>query len=212
VRCELPPPALRRLGHLAGDQAPSQEALAVLLSGDLAGALSLDRNAEAQWSGAWAPYLIAKARTLTARQQLAEAKAALDVVPDSWWEQPTYWQARLELAQASGDSADAARALEKLHGMTREAWPATAWTWRQDRARLQMLTGGPAQGIEVELAEVPAGGAVAELRLDGALAGTFPARPGGLLRLDAPLRPGLHLVEVEGVAGGRVIPGAARLR
>jgi hypothetical protein len=212
ARCDLPPAALRRLAHLAGDQAPSQEALAVLLSGDLAGALALDRNAEAQWSGAWAPYLIAKARTLTARQQLAEAKAALDFVPDSWWEQPTYWQARLELAQASGDGAGAARALEKLHAMTREAWPATAWTWRQDRARLQMLTGSPAQGIEVELAEVPAGGAVAELRLDGALSGTFPARPGGLLRLDAPLRPGLHLFEVEGVAGGRVIPGAARLR
>jgi hypothetical protein len=212
AHCDLAPAALQRLAHLAGDQAPSQEALAVLLSGDLPGALALDRNAEAQWSEAWAPYLIAKARTLTARQQLADAAAALDFVPNSWWEQPAYWQARLELAQASGDEAAAGRAAERLRQMTREVWPATDWTWRQDRARLAMLTGVPAEGVEVDLAGVPAGGAVVELRMDGALLGTFPARPGTVLRLDAPLRPGLHLLGLESVGGGRVLPGSVRLR
>jgi len=210
--CELPPPALRRLAHLAGDAAPSQEAMALLLSGDLSGAQALDRNAEARWSEVWAPYLIAKERALVARQRLAEAAVTLDFIPNTGWEQPTYWQARQELAQAENNAVLASRAAEKLRALTRESWPATAWGWRHDRARLYVLTGAPARGFEAELAEVPAAGAVVELRVDGASLGTLTARAAETLRLDVPLGPGLHLFEIESVGGGRVTPGAVRLR
>jgi hypothetical protein len=210
--CDLPPPALRRLAHLAGGTAPWQEAMALLLAGDLPGAQALDRNAEARWSETWSPYLIAKAQALVARRQLAEAAATLDFVPRSQWEQPGYQQARLELARAQDDAAGAARAEQKLREATREAWPATAWSWRRESARLQMLTASPARGLEVELAEVPETGAVVELRLDGVLRGTLPARPAAALRLDVPLQPGPHVLDFASAGGGRVTPGAVRLR
>jgi hypothetical protein len=212
AECTLSAGSLVRLARLVGDAAPPQEATAVLLSGDLPGALSLERRAEGLWSEAWAPYQVVKARALTERQQLAEAAAALDLVPRSWWEQPAYWQARLAMAQAGGDAAGAATAAERLRAMTRQDWAATAWTWHQDRARLEMLTQTAARRLEIDLDGVPAAGGVVELRLDGALLGVFPVQPGGGLRLDHDLRPGDHLLEIETAGGARVFPGAVRLR
>lgn len=208
--CALAPPLLKRLARLAGAAAPPEEATAVLLSGDLPGALALERLAETGWSDAWAPYLVLKARVLIGRHQLGEAAAALDFIPPSWWERPPYWQARLELARAAEDTAATQRALGRLQEMTRRSWPATAWTWHHDRGRLEMLTGTPARGIDLDLAAIPAGGAVVELRLDGALLGAFPARPA--MSLDLMLRPGLHLFEAESVGGGAVALGETRLR
>jgi hypothetical protein len=208
--CALAPPLLKRLARLAGDAAPPEEATAVLLSGDLPGALALERRAETGWSDAWAPYLVLKARVLIGRHQLGEASAALDFIPQSWWERPPYWQARLELARADDDTAATRRALGRLQEMTRRSWPATAWTWHQDRGRLEMLTATPARGIDLDLTAIPAGGAVVELRLDGALLGAFPALP--TMSLDLVLRPGLHLLEVESVGGGTVALGETRLR
>jgi hypothetical protein len=210
AECALAPPVLKRLARLAGGAAPPEEATALLLSGDLPGALTLERQAETGWSDAWAPYLVLKARALVGRRQLAEAAAALDFIPNSWWERPTYWQARLELARASEDAAAAQRANLRLREMTRRSWPAALWTWRRERARLEMLVGEPARAIEIDLAEIPPGGTVAELRLDGALLDTLPARP--TFTFELPLRPGLHFLEVESVLGGKLVPGDVRLR
>jgi hypothetical protein len=212
AECPLPPAALKRLAHLAGDQAPHQEALAFLVAGDLSEALSLERRSETLWSEPWAPYLVAKARTLTERRRLGEAWEALDLVHPSWWQRPTYWLARLDLARVSGRLGEAAKAEEKLRTFARSSWTATDWTWRQGRARLEILTDGPARGIEMGFVEVPAAGAVVELRLDSAALGTFPVRPGQPLVQALPLAPGLHVLEIESIGGGRVIPGAVRLR
>jgi hypothetical protein len=208
--CALPPPALKRLAHLTGDAALPQEATALLLSGDTPGAQVLERRADSGWGDAWGPYLVLKARTLIKRQEFSEATATLDFVPRSWWDRPTYWQARVELARAANDNDAAQRAAERLREMTHRSWPATAWTQRQDRARLEMLTGAPAGGLEVDFAGIPPGGAVVELRLDGALLGAATARP--TLGLNLPLGPGLHLLEVESLGGGNLVPGEVRLR
>lgn len=212
AECPLPPAALKRLAHLAGDQAPPQEALAFLMAGDLNKALSLERRSKTLWSEAWAPYLIAKARTLTERRRLNEAWEALDLVHLSWWQRPTYWLARLDLARASGRLGEAAKAEEKLRTFARRGWAATDWTWRQGRARLEILTDGPARGIEVDFMDVPEAGAVVELRLDSSALGTFPVRPGSPLALNLALPAGLHVLELESVGGGRVLPGAVRAR
>lgn len=212
AECALSHTSLVRLARFAGDSAPPQEATALLLAGDLPGALSLERRAEGLWSEAWAPFQVVKARALVERQQLAEAAASLDLVPRSWWQQPTYWQARAELARAGGDAAGATRAEDRLRAMTRQDWGATDWSWHQDRARLEMLTETVARRVEIDLDDAPPAGTVIELRLDGALLGAFPARPAGTLGLDQALRPGYHLLEIESVGGGRVLPGAVRLR
>jgi hypothetical protein len=210
--CALSQTSLVRLARFAGDAAPPQEAMAVLLAGDLRGALSLERRAKGLWSDAWAPFQVAKAHALIGRQQLDEAAAALDLVPRSWWQRPAYWRARAELARASGDAVGAARAQEQLGAMARRDWAATDWSWHQERALLEILTAAPARGLEIDFDDAPPAGTVVELRLDGALLGAFPARPSGTLRIDRLLPPGDHLLGIESVGGGRVLPGAVRLR
>jgi hypothetical protein len=212
AECPLPPTALKRLANLAGDQAPPQEALAFLVAGDLRHALNLERRTESLWSEPWAAYLVAKARTMTERRRIAEAQEALDLVHLSWWKRPPYWLARRELAQVAGRLGESAKAEEKLRGFARRAWDAIDWTWHQGRARLEILADGAARGFEVDFAEVPQSGAVVELRLDGAALGTFPATPDRPLSLALQLRPGFHVLEIESVGGGRVLPGAVRLR
>jgi hypothetical protein len=212
AECPLSSAALKRLANLAGDQDPPQKALAFLVAGDPQKALLLERRSETLWSEPWAPYLIVKARAMTDRRRLAEAQEALGLVHPSWWQRPTYWLARLDFARVSGRLGEAAKAEEKLRGFTRHGWAATDWTWRQGRARVELLVEGPARGIELGLDEVPAAGAVVELRLDGAALGIFPVAPDRALALTVALSPGLHVFELESVGGGRVLPGAVRLR
>lgn len=208
--CPFPPPVLKRLGRLAGPS-PPQEAMAYVMAGDLAKAVSLERRSEALWSEEWAPYHIAKARALIERRDPGAAEAALGLVHASWWKRPAYWLARRDLARATGETGDLLAAEDELRGLVRRDWPAFAWIWRGERARLEMLTAGAARGIEIALDEAPAGGALVEARLDGAPLGMFPAFPARPLRLATPLPPGLHVLELESLGGGRVAPGAARL-
>lgn len=212
AECPLSPTALKRLARLAGDQSPPQEALAFLVAGDLPKALSLERRSETLWSEPWAPYLIVKARVMTDLRRMAEAQEALGLVHTSWWHRPPYWLAQLDFARIAGRPAEETKAEERLRGFSRRGWAATDWTWRQGRARLEILAQGPARGIELDLDEVPEAGAVVELRLDGGSVSTFPAPQGRTLALALPLQPGLHVLELEGVGGGRVSPGAVRLR
>lgn len=215
--CELDPKALKRLARFVRDTAPEQEALAALFSGDLPAATRLESRSAALWDDDWAPYLIAKARVLASRGRTREAEEALALVSRSWQSRPVYWQARREVALASGEAGKAAEAGERLAALARTAWPATAWTWRRDRPRLEMLAGADASGLALTLDEVPAAGAVVELRLDGAVLGAFPVRPAAPavavpLALPVPVRRGLHLLEIETLHGGRVLPGEVRLR
>ena len=67
------------------------------------------------------------------------------------------------------------------------------------------------------LDRVPATGALVELRLDGAAVGDFLVRPAAgaaaALRLDGCRSArGLHVLELDGLDGGQVFPGAVELR
>jgi hypothetical protein len=214
--CEISPAALKRLSRFMRDPAAPEAALAALFAGDLPRAELYERRAEGLGTEAWAPYLIAKARVLAARGQTDEARAALALVHLDWQRRPVYWRARAEVAQAAGDAGVATDARARLAESVRVAWPATAWTWRRGVARLEMVAGAPAAGFVIRLDSVPATGALVELRLDGAAVGAFPARPVAgvmpVLRVAAPLAPGLHVLELEGVGGGQVLPGAIELR
>ena len=212
AECPLPPAALKRLAHLASNQSPPQEALALVVAGDLHQAINLERRSETLWSEAWAPYLIVKARAMTQRRQIAEAEKALGLVHLSWWQRPTYWLARLDFARAAGRLGEAVKAEEKLRGFARREWTAADWTSPQGRARLELFTDGPARGIELALDEVPDRGTVVELRLDGATRGSFPAGSQRSFAIALPLTPGFHVLELDNVGAGRVLPGAVRLR
>jgi hypothetical protein len=215
--CEMEPRALKRLSRFVREAEPHQEAMAALFAGDLPEAERLERRREALRSADWAPYWIAKTRVLAGRGRLEEAREALAEVDLAWRDHPLWWQAERELAQASGNAGSAARAEGRLAELAHTAWPATAWTWRRDRPRLEMLVASAAPGLVLELDEVAENGAVVELRLDGASLGAFPVRraagrAGTALAVAAPVRGGLHVLELESLHGGRVLPGAVRLR
>ena len=137
--CPLPPRALGRLARLCRDLPPEREALAALAAGDAERAERLERRAESQWSEAWAPYLVAKARWLAGRGRTDEAATALARVHRAWQGRPSFRLARVEVARAAGDAAGEATAEGELERLVAEAWPATAWTWRRGRARLEVL-------------------------------------------------------------------------
>ena len=63
---------------------------------------------------------------------------------------------------------------------------------------------------------VPESGSLVELRLDGAAVGAFPVRPlagkAAALQVASPLGRGLHVLELEALDGGQVLPGTVELR
>jgi hypothetical protein len=214
--CEMPPVALKRLFHLVHDPAPPQAALAALFTGDLQRAGVYERRTEGLGAEAWAPYLIAKARVLAARGRLDDAREALGLVNLAWQGRPLYWQARREVARAAADAGGQAEAEARLAGLARTSWAPRDWAWRRGTARLEMETAAPAAGLAVTLDSVPAHGSLVELRLDGTALGAFPVRPvagaAPALRLVAPLARGLHMLELDSLDGGQVLPGAVELR
>jgi hypothetical protein len=104
----------------------------------------------------------------------------------------------------------------RLDEAARRTWPVTEWTWKGGVARLEMFTAAPAEGLTLRLDTVPEKGALIELRLDGAALGAFPVRvlagTAPPLRVAVPLRRGLHVLELRGLSGGDVLPGAVELR
>jgi len=214
--CEIQPAALKRLSRFVGEPPPAQAALAALFADDLPRAAIYERRTEGLGTEPWAPYLIAKARVLAGRGRVAEAREALSLVPLSWQRRPLYWQARADVARAAGDAGGVAAAQSRLDEAARQAWPATEWTWKDGIARLEMLTAAPAQGLTLRLDTVPEQGSLVELRLDGAAVGAFPVRPlagaAAALRVAVPFRLGLHVLELQNLGGGQVLPGAVELR
>jgi hypothetical protein len=213
--CELKPAALKRLSHFVREQEPQQLALAALFAGDLPGAARFERRSQGLGTEPWAPYLLTRARLLAARGKVEDARQALSLVHLSWQTRPLYWQAQAEVAKAAGDPRALAEAQSRLAALSRRSWPAPAWTWRQGIARLEMMTETPAAGLSVDLDQIPKGGSIVELRLDGTGLGAFPVPPGRVatpLRLAVPLGPGLHVLEIVDARQSQVIPGAVALR
>jgi len=214
--CEIKPAALKRLSRFVREPPAPQAALAALFADDLPRAELYERRAEGLGTEPWAPYLIAKARALAARGRVEEAREALTLVPLSWQRRPLYWQARAAVAREAGDAGEMAAAQARLDDAARQAWPATEWTWTRGVARLEMLTGRPADGFALQLDTVPENGSLVELRLDGAALGAFPLPPlaGAVpaLRVAVRLGRGLHVLELRSAGGGQVLPGALELR
>jgi hypothetical protein len=210
-QCPLPERTIHRLAGFCRGLDPPREAMATLISGDLAHAEKMEQGADALTSEAWAPYCLQKARALAERGRIEEAQMALAPVHRSWLTRPGYWRIRAGVARAAGDSAATAESARALAQLAAREWPATGWDFRGGVARLEMLNAEPAAGLLLAIDVAPKEGAAIEVRLDDGTLGTFPAAVGGTLALTAPVAAGLHLLEVETVGGGAVLPGAVRL-
>ena len=111
----------------------------------------IERRNEAPKTEAWAPYWLAKARVLAGQHRAGEATAALARVHRSWRAAVPVVEARLAVAQATGDAAGVAAAQSELNSLAAASWPATDWQWRGPVARLDLLAGADAPGLASDL-------------------------------------------------------------
>lgn len=209
--CPMPEPMLRRLAGLAGEVEPPAAARAALAAGDLAEGELYERRAKSTFSEPWGPYLIARAAALTRRHELDGADRALDTVHPAWRSGSLYWQARLALARAAGDSIREAEALRRLEELKRSEWSYRDWTLQDPAPRLEIVPAAPAPGFTIEFLGVPDAGAGVEVRLNGEVIAMEGVRRGQVLTLRKPLDARPHLLEIEAVSGGHLVPGAVRL-
>lgn len=209
----LPPVLVARLAQVAGDLEPSTDALAAVLTGDLPrGRLLERRHAQDLWDERWSPYLVAKTEALLARGEIAEAREALAQVHPSWHDRLPYWRARQRLAAATEDVVAGELAQARLARFERAELPAGAWRREGSVSLLDLASETapqtPVTALDLRFAQVPPGGVVVEVRVDGMIAGTRALRPGGRIEIPVQLRAGGdHLVEVEPLTGGTVAPG-----
>jgi hypothetical protein len=207
----LSPGAVARLAASAGELQASEAALAELAAGDLVQAEVIERRNEALKTETWAPYWLAKGRVLARQHRAGEAAAVLARVHRSWRAAVPVVEARLAVAQASGDAAEIAAAHAELAAVAAASWPATAWQWRGPVARLDLLGAADAPGLAVGLDVVPTAGAVVQVSLDGATVAVVPVRAGARLEVTTHVARGPHLLEVETIAGERAVPGKVEL-
>ena len=121
------------------------------------------------------------------------------------------WDLALQASLTSRLAAAEAVAARELARLAARQWPATAWYFHDGLPRLELLAAAGAAGLELMIDEAPPRGAAAEVRLDESILGTFPVTAGKVVSLRTPIAPGLHLLEIESVAGGAVLPGTVRL-
>jgi hypothetical protein len=198
--------AVDRLAGLVAGLPEATAAHAAAAAGRLADAERIERRSPvAARTEAWAGYRVAKARELTERDQGREALAVLDRLPASWQDRPSAVAARRDAARAAGDAAAALAAERRLDALAGDgaAWSGAGGAtgfWRE------LVAAAPADGVEVQGA---AGrGALVEVKLDGRLVAAERAR-GRPIRAEAPVDPGLHLVEIA-AAAGTFSPAAVR--
>ena len=207
----LRPDAVARLAASADDLPAPVAALAALAGGDLSEAEVIERRAEAGSAETWAPYWVAKARVLARVRRVAEGRVALGRVNRSWAVSVPVIEARVALAEASGNEAALAEARSQLDEAAAGSWPATAWVWRGPAARLDMCAIRNASGFDITLDDFPPRGTVVQVSLDGTPVAVEAALDREGLSVTVPVSRGPHLVEITAVARGRVAPGELTL-
>jgi hypothetical protein len=207
----LPPEVVARLGAASGDLPAPEAAFAQLAAGSLPQAEVSERRSEALNTEAWAPYWVAKARALARQHRGFEAASTLALMNRRWRGSVPAADARLAVVEASGDAGALSAAREALAALAATSWPATAWEWRGSVARLDLLVATAALGLTLSFDSVPPKGAALQVRVDGETVAVAAVAAGERLRITAKLAPGAHLVEVEPLAGGRILLGTLSL-
>lgn len=206
-RCPLTPTQLDRLAGLAGELGPARRARVALLSGRLPAAERLERRSDRLWHEEWSPYFLDKARHFLERGEPRTAAEALEATDRSWRHRPAYWLVAREVAQALGDEEAADAAQRELSTWAGPRWDPLDWRAEDGRDRLDLWLPEGAESLVVRPLRVPPEGAVVELRLNGATTAVLTATPGVPLELPGEIPPGLHRLEMETLAGGKLLPG-----
>jgi len=204
--------AFGRLWAATGQLPPEQSARAAIYAGDLHTAERFERRADTLSIKAWAPYLLAKIHLLVDRGLLEDAARALRRVDPASRQTAGYWLAAAKLAEAQRNPQQVAEASGKLRRLGRDGWLASDWTATGDGSSLRFFPAYTASGLEIEIDQIPQGGNVARVALDGVTVVLEPVRAGRRLRLDLAISPTPHLLQVSSATGAELRPGRVRLR
>ncbi len=207
----LGPQAINRLADAIGELEPSVGALAALIGNDAYHVQRYERLADLKMREEWAPFLIAKSQWLVDREELGGAQLALDEVHRSSRDSTSYWTARRRLARATGDLTDLAVAEQRLGELRAREWRTDLWRWRGRRVSLAISPEAAASGLEIEINEAPAEGAVVEVVWDGSSVAVLPVESRRAIEVSIPIESGPHLIQLRSLAGGEIYPGPVRL-
>ncbi|MDY7092281.1 MAG: hypothetical protein SX243_04830 [Acidobacteriota bacterium] len=205
----LEPQVVARLAQAVPELDPALAAHAALMAGDLPqGRLLERRHTNALWDDQWGPYFIAKARVLSSRGDFTGAEQALGLVHAVWKTRLPYWRARQEQARGNADGELLRLAEDQLLRFAARRQPATAWHRSNTVSKLEWVATEEASAVELGFQQVPAVGAVVEIRIDGWIVATEAISSSSRLRIPATLAAGQdHLLEVVTLTAGTVAPG-----
>jgi hypothetical protein len=210
--CPLGPRPLARLAAAAGELPPVVAALASLAAGDWPEAERHERRSRSLETEAWRRYLLLKARLLAERGDAAAATAVLDRLPGLPRRDLHELRVREAVAHAAGDGPSEAAQAKMLRRLAARQWRASAWRYSGRLATLELLPSASAQELEIKLGVFSPRGSVVEVRWDGAMVAVEAVKRGATLLVAVDVTPDTHVLEVEAVAGGGVVPGEVRLR
>jgi hypothetical protein len=205
----LEPTVVARLAQAVPKLDPALAAHAALVAGDLPqGRLIERRHTNALWDDQWGPYFIAKAGILSGRKDFSGAEQALGLVHSVWKTRLPYWRARQEQARGRADGELLRLVEDQLLRFSSPRQPANAWQRSGTVSKLEWVATEGASGVELGFVQVPAVGAVVEIRIDGWIVATEAITLGSRLRIPANLAAGQdHLLEVVTLTAGTVSPG-----
>jgi hypothetical protein len=149
--------------------------------------------------------LLARGRRIQAQQLVRRMEAPLATEE---WDSYLRFLVRLEAAGEELDLDPATRRLLPASGTPSATWEPTEWRWRHGIARLALRPAG--SDLTLDLLQVPSTGALVQASVDGSWLGLWPVESGTRIDLLLPPGTGPRLLELETVAGGRVIPGTVR--
>ena len=210
-RCPLDAGTLALLAGRIDGPSTVELALTAIANDDASGARGHEPAVGVPREPQWNRYWIFKAFRLAERQP-EEAQHALDRAAPLPGDELRYWHATARLAEIAGDANALSRAREKLTGLAHYGESAPAWTGRGRLLRLELLVPEPASGLRLGFAGIRPEGAAVELRWDGRSMGVAGLQAGEPHLWRFPIEPGLHLVEVENLAGRPPRPTALRLK
>lgn len=191
--------ALSRLARLSELSKAHDVAFAALAAGDLERARLYSRS-ETPGDPAWTPYHLLEARIRLAQRDREGARRALDLVPPQERSRVTY-RAIEDLLQP----------ISAPRNSGRSSWRREEWLAEGKHFHLELLVERSGTGLEIEIESVHADGAAVELRWDGAVVDLRALRTPRRLRLDAPVTPGPHRLDLKVLAGRWAVPGPVRL-
>ena len=192
-RCPLPKTVIRRLRALSQYETSADRAWTAELAGDTYSAASHERDALIPNASDWAPYLLLKAKRLTASGEAGEAAATLAMIHPDWAERAVTRAVRALVWEGLGVSSR----------VRLDDWQSPAILRARETSIKEYFWQQPPEKIRLRFGKVASTGAAVQILWSDQLAGCYSVESGTVITLAAPRTSGFHVLEVRPLPGSR---------